>query len=171
MTGPNDPGVMTPSERIKLYRRRAGLTQEQAAQLKGCTVSAWRKWESGERQVTSLGDWIEIARILRVSDLYRLTGRPVGQLPDEPGEHETVPPIRTAMHAYIARLDEPADLAQLAGAVTFAWDTWHGSGARYSRTGPMLPDLIRDVRAAVAALDAGNRRDGYRVAAALYLLV
>ena len=48
-----EPG-MSPGDRIKLYRRRAGLTQEQAAQLKGCTVSAWRKWESGERQVTSI---------------------------------------------------------------------------------------------------------------------
>src|SRR5262249_10938761 len=80
---PIEPG-MTPAERIKLYRRRAGLTQEQAAQLKGCSVSTWRKWESGERQVNSLGDWVEVARILRIRDLYRLTGLPVAELPDEP---------------------------------------------------------------------------------------
>jgi transcriptional regulator with XRE-family HTH domain len=72
--------TMTPAQRIKLFRRRAGLTQEQAAQLKGCTVSGWRKWESGERQVNSLVDWIEIVRILRVRDLYKLTGLPVGNL-------------------------------------------------------------------------------------------
>jgi transcriptional regulator with XRE-family HTH domain len=170
MAVPND-STMTPAERIKLYRRRAGLTQEQAAQLKGCTVSAWRKWESGERQVTSLADWIEIARILRVRDLYKLTGLPVGELPDEPAEHETVPPIRTALVAYTRPLEGEPDLDRLARTVEFAWDTWHGSPNRYSRTGPMLPDLIAQVRSTVAALDRPARRDGHRVAMYLYLLV
>lgn len=162
---------MTPGERIKLYRRRTGLTQEQAAQLKGCTVSAWRKWESGERQVSALSDWIDIARILRVRDLYKLTGLPVGQLPDEPAEHETVPPIRAALHAYSPRLNAEPNLDTLAGAVEFAWGTWHGSPNRYSRTGPMLPDLIREVRGAVALLDGERRREAHRLAATLYLLV
>lgn len=163
-----EPG-MTPAERIKLFRRRAGLTQEQAAQLKGCTASAWRKWESGERQVTSLSDWIEIARILRVRDLYRLTGLPVGDLPDEPSEHETVGPIRLAMHAYVAREDAPVDLAALGRSIEFAWGTWHGSGQRYSRTGPMLPQLVREVRQAVSAAD--DRREALRRAADLWHLV
>jgi transcriptional regulator with XRE-family HTH domain len=171
MTAPNDTGAMTPAERIKLYRRRAGLTQEQAAQLKGCTVSAWRKWESGERQVTSLADWIEIARILRVRDLYKLTGLPVGELPDEPGEHETIPPIRTALHAYVRPLERAPNLARLGEAIEFGWNTWHGSPSRYSRTGPMLPDLIAETRATVAALDGPERREGHRVAVNLYLLV
>src|SRR5215510_14158271 len=78
-----EPGF-PPGERIRLYRRRIGLTQEQCAQLKGCTVSAWRKWESGERQVVAFADWIEIARILRVRDLYKLTGLPVSEIPEEP---------------------------------------------------------------------------------------
>lgn len=162
-----EPG-MSPGERIKLYRRRAGLTQEQAAQLKGCTVSAWRKWESGERQVNALGDWIEIARILRVRDLYRLTGLPVGQLPDEPAEHETVPPIRAALHSYAPRLDDEPDVGRLNTAITFAWDTWHGSRERYTRTGPMLPDLIHETRATVNTIGG---RDTHRAAASAYLLV
>src|SRR5262249_35120680 len=154
---------------IKLYRRRAGLTQERAAQLKGCSVSAWRKWESGERQVTSLGDWVEIARILRVRDLYRLTGLPVAELPDEPAEHETVPPIRAALHAYAPRLTDEPDLARLGRSIEFAWDTWHGSANRYSRTGPMLPGLILDTRATLAALDGDELRGAHRLAATLYL--
>ena len=162
---------MTPAERIKLFRRRAGLTQEQAAGLKGCTASGWRKWESGERQVTSLADWIEIARILRVRDIYRLTGLPVGHLPDEQPEHETVAPIRAALHAYAPRLDAEPDLDRLASAVRFAWDTWHGSGHRYSRTGPMLPGLITEVRATLAAVGVEQRRDAHRVAADGYRLV
>lgn len=165
-----EPG-MTPGQRIKLYRQRAGLTQEVAAQLKGCSLSAWRKWESGERQVLALHDWIEIARILRVKDLYRLTGLPMGQLPDEPAEHESVPPIREALHAYPAMLDEPADLGRMGAAVDFVWDIWHGSTNQYSRTGPMLPDLIRQVRAAASSADIPDRRDANRLLCMLYLLV
>lgn len=167
---PIEPG-MPPSERIRLFRRRAGLTQEQAAALKGCSVSLWRKWESGDRQVTSLGDWIEIARVLGVRDLYRLTGLPVAELPSDPAEDESVPPIRTALHSYTPRLAGPPDLDRLSRSVEFAWDTWHGSSQRYTRTGPMLPDLIRETRATVAVLDGPERRDGLRVAATMYLLV
>src|SRR6266542_1924952 len=112
MTTNIEPG-MTPAERIKLYRRRVGLTQEQAAQLKGCTVSAWRKWESGERQVTSLADWIEIARISRVNDLYKLTGLPLAHFPGAPAARGTLPTTRAAIHAYAPRLDGPVDLARL----------------------------------------------------------
>lgn len=165
-----EPG-MSPGERIKLFRRRAGLTQEQAAQLKGCTVSAWRKWESGERQVASLADWIEIARILRVKDLYRLTGLPVGDLPDAPAEHETIPPIRSALHEYAPQLDDEPDLERLNRSVQFAWDTWHSSASRYTRTGPMLPDLIRQTRVTLVSLDGPLLREAHRIAVSAYLLV
>lgn len=165
-----EPG-MTPGQRIKLFRTRAGLTQEVCAQLKGVSLSAWRKWESGERQVLALHDWIEIARILRVRDLFRLTGLPVGQLPDEPTEHESVPPIREALYEVVSRPAEPVDPARLRGSVEFAWEAWHGSPSRYSRTGPMLPELIRATRGAVAAFDDEQRRDAYRVLATMYQLV
>jgi len=165
-----EPG-MTPGQRIKLYRQRAAITQEVAAQLKGCTVSAWRKWESGERSVNSLGDWIDIARILKVRDLYRLTGLPVGSLPDEPAEHESVPPIRSALLAYSPSLDTEPDLPALTRSIAWAWDTWYGSGQRYTRTGPLLPELIRTTRATVATIDGAQRRDALRLAADLYLLV
>ncbi|MEO3924252.1 helix-turn-helix transcriptional regulator [Micromonosporaceae bacterium B7E4] len=166
-----EPGS-TPGQRIKLYRKRAGITQEVAAQIKGCTVSAWRKWESGERSVNSIGDWIDIARILKVRDLYRLTGLPVGQLPDEPGEHESVAPIRAALLAYAPSLDgaEP-DLDALSRSIAWGWDTWYGSGERYTRTGPLLAELIHITRATVAAVDGEQRRDALRLAAEVYLLV
>lgn len=163
---------MTPAQRIKLYRQRAGLTQEQAAQLKGCSVSGWRKWESGERQVTSLADWIDIARIVRVRELYRLTGLPVGDLPDTQAEHESVAPIRAALHTYRpAVLGGPPDLDRLAATVAFGWGSWHGSGQRYAATGPLLPSLVADVRAALAAVDEPDRRRAARIAVDAYMLV
>lgn len=168
---PSTASGMTPGQRIKLYRQRAGLTQEVAAQLKGVTVSAWRKWESGERSVNTLGDWIEIARILRVRDLYRLTGMPVGQLPDEQAEHEYIQPIRAAMHAYAPTLDGPVDVPGLRRSIRWAWDTWTTSPERYSRTAPLLADLILATRATLAVTSGDEHRDAERAAADLYLLV
>ncbi|NIL44012.1 helix-turn-helix transcriptional regulator [Salinispora arenicola] len=165
-----EPG-MTPGQRIKLYRRRAGLTQEVCAQLKGVTVSAWRKWESGERSVNTLSDWVDIARILRVRDLYRITGMPVGHLPDDPVDHELVKPLRAAIHAYGPPEIELMPLRELRTAVRLAWTTWHQSRQRYSYTGPSLPGLVQAVTAAVASTDGDSRRDALRISADLYLLV
>lgn len=42
---------MTPAE-IKAARKAANLTQQQAADLIGVTVQAWRHWEQGLRHIT-----------------------------------------------------------------------------------------------------------------------
>jgi transcriptional regulator with XRE-family HTH domain len=169
MTPSIEPG-MTPAERIKLYRRRAGLTQEQAAQLKGCTVSAWRKWESGERHVASFADWVEIARIVRVNDLYKLTGLPVGQMPDDPPEHPAIPAIRSALLSVRPNLDAQPDPARIGAAVDFAWHAWQTSPDNHTRVGTMLPDLLIEVRAASGS-DPAHRREVSRIAARLFFLL
>jgi transcriptional regulator with XRE-family HTH domain len=145
------------------------LTQEQCAQLKGCTVSAWRKWESGDRQVAAFSDWIEIARILRVSDLYRLTGLPVGDLPEKPDEHETVPAIRAAMVSFDPRLSGAPDVKRLDQAVETAWDVWQ-ERRPFTQIGTMLPGLITDVRATIPLVDGSERDSLLRTAAMLYFL-
>ena len=38
-------------EEIKSLRLEAGLTQQQAAELIYCSVGAWKKWESGDREM------------------------------------------------------------------------------------------------------------------------
>ncbi|HEU5475933.1 MAG TPA: helix-turn-helix transcriptional regulator [Actinophytocola sp.] len=160
---------LPPGERIRLYRRRIGLTQEQCAQLKGCTVSAWRKWESGERQVAAFSDWIEIARILRVRDLYKLTGLPVGELPEEPAGHETVPAIRAAMVSFDPRLTGPPDVERLGTAVRTAWGIWQ-ERRPFNQVGAMLPDLITEVRATIPVVDGPERASLLRSASMLYFL-
>jgi transcriptional regulator with XRE-family HTH domain len=160
---------LPPGERIRLYRRRLGLTQEQCAQLKGCTVSAWRKWESGERQVASFADWIEIARILRARDLYKLTGLPVGDLPEEPGEHETVPAIRAAMVSFNPRLTAEPDVGKLTAAVDTAWDIWQ-ERRPFRQIGMMLPGLITEARASIPLVDGPERDELLRTATMLYFL-
>jgi transcriptional regulator with XRE-family HTH domain len=163
-----EPGL-PPGERIRLYRRRIGLTQEQCAQLKGCTVSAWRKWESGERQVAAFSDWIEIARILRVRDLYKLTGLPVGELPEEPTEHDTVPAIRAAMVSFDPKLTEPPDVARLDKAVETAWDIWQ-ERRPFTQIGMLLPSLITEVRATIPLIDGPDRDSLLRTASMMYFL-
>lgn len=156
-------------ERIRLYRRRMGLTQEQCAQLKGCTVSAWRKWESGERQVASFSDWIEIARILRVRNLYKLTGLPVGEMPEEPGEHDTVPAIRAAMLSFNPQLTGEPNIRQLATAVETTWDIWQ-ERRPFQRVGMTLPGLITEARATIPLVDGPDRGELLRTVSTLYFL-
>ncbi|HKT00018.1 MAG TPA: helix-turn-helix transcriptional regulator, partial [Rugosimonospora sp.] len=161
---------LPPGERIRIYRRRLGLTQEQCAQLKGCTVSTWRKWESGERNVAALTDWVAIARILRVRDLYQLTGLPVNSLPDGPTEHPAVPAIRAAMHAYRPRLAGEPQVEALSRAVDSAWALWQ-ERRPYGYIGSLLPSLITDARATVPVVAGEDQRAVLRTTAMLYFLV
>jgi transcriptional regulator with XRE-family HTH domain len=161
---------LPPGERIRICRRRLGLTQEQCAQLKGCTVSTWRKWESGERNVTALADWVAIARILRVHDLYQLTGLPVNSLPDGPTEHPAVPAIRAAMLAYVARPAGEPQAEALARAVDGAWALWQ-ERRPYGYIGSLLPSLITEVRGTVPVVSGEDQRAVLRTTAMLYFLV
>jgi transcriptional regulator with XRE-family HTH domain len=146
-----------------------GLTQEQCAQLKGCTVSAWRKWESGERQVVAFSDWMEIARILRVRDLYKLTGLPVDELPERSAEHDTVPAIRASMVSFSPKLTGAPDVTRLGDAVRTVWDIWQ-ERRPFGQVGSMLPALIDEVRATIPVVDEAERDTLLRTASMLYFL-
>jgi transcriptional regulator with XRE-family HTH domain len=161
---------LEPGERIRLFRRRAGLTQEQCAQLKGCTVSAWRKWESGGRHVSAFADWVEIARILGVRDVYKLTGLPAGELPQPPADHEAVPAIRAALFTFDPGLPGPPDLDRLAAAVDRTWTVWQEHRS-YAEVGALLPALVTELRATVAQVDGTQRDRAVRIAVLLYFLV
>jgi transcriptional regulator with XRE-family HTH domain len=166
----HDGTGLAPGERIRLFRRRAGLTQEQCAQLKGCTVSAWRKWESGGRQVTAFADWVEIARILGVRDVYKLTGLPAGELPQPPADHEAVPAIRAALFTVNPDLPGPPDVDRLAAAVDRAWTVWQERRS-YAEIGALLPALVAELRVTVARVDGAQRERAVRIAVMLYFLV
>lgn len=165
-----DGSRLAPGERIRLFRRRAGLTQEQCAQLKGCTVSAWRKWESGDRQVSAFADWVEIARILGVRDVYKLTGLPAGELPQPPVDHEAVPAIRAALFTFAPDPPRPPDVDRLAAAVDRTWSVWQERRS-FTEVGALLPALVTEVRATIARLDHPEWEQAVRIAALLYFLV
>jgi len=163
------PG-MSQGERIKALRERAGLTQEQAAGLLGKSVSLWRKYERDERRPRSFSDWMEIASILGVRDMSLLIGRSVTARPDEPREHESVHPIRSALTAWRPAGD-PVPGRELSSAVSTLWDLWHASSPwRYARVGGELPGMIRLLRATLAGAEADQRRAALRASSMLYQL-
>lgn len=49
--GPKGPASNPPPEEIKAARAAAKLTQAEAATLVYSTLSAWQRWEQGERRM------------------------------------------------------------------------------------------------------------------------
>lgn len=161
---------MTPGERIKTLREAAGLTQEAAAGLAGKSVSTWRKYERDERRPRAFVDWLEIARVLRVRDVSLLIGRPITARPEEPAEHETVQPIRTALTEWRPSPTEPVDVVALADSLDGLWQAWQSSPWRYSQVGGELPGMIRLVRATLGAAELDQRRAALQSGSLLYQL-
>ena len=157
--------------RMRLHRRRADLTQEEAAGLAGVSLSLWRKWEQGTRAVDSFAHLVNIAEALRVADLRELTGLPMAMSPGGEPRHESVGPLRAvlARHPVLLPAAEPPNVDRLATRVQAAWQAAQDSSPwRYAHTGAVLPELIADVEVAVRA--GVDRRRAARLAGAVYLL-
>jgi hypothetical protein len=110
-----------------------------------------------------------IARILRVRDLYKLTGLPVGELPEKSAEHDTVPAIREAMVSFNPKLDGEPDVERLDAEVETAWDVWQ-ERRPFTQLGSTLPGLITEVRATIPVVEGTERDSLLRTASMLYFL-
>jgi transcriptional regulator with XRE-family HTH domain len=107
-------------ERIKLYRRRRGLSQPRLAQLIGRSESWLSQVERGVRSVDRFSTIIELARVLRVQ-VVDLTGRPLSLAPNGGAHFEAVdgrPPTAWPMPA---RSATPAAKAATTTAATPPW--------------------------------------------------
>jgi transcriptional regulator with XRE-family HTH domain len=168
------PDDLAMSDRIQLWRNRAGLTQEEAAGLAGVSLSLWRKWESGARAVARFGQLVDIAQALRVDDLRELTGQPYALGPGGQPRHEAVGPLRAALarHPALSRPSEPPDLDRLEARVRRAWSAAQAASPwRYAETGAVLPDLVLDVEAAMRGYtDRPDHDRAVRAAGGVYLL-
>jgi transcriptional regulator with XRE-family HTH domain len=168
------PDDLAMSDRIQLWRNRAGLTQEEAAGLAGVSLSLWRKWESGARAVARFGQLVDIAQALRVDDLRELTGQPYALGPGGQPRHEAVGPLRAALarHPALSRPTEPPDLDRLETRVHRAWSAAQAASPwRYAETGAVLPDLVLDVEAAMRGYtDRPDHDRAVRAAGEVYLL-
>lgn len=169
MTTDQELAAASPGKRIEIHRKSHGMTQQQCAALVGVSMSTWRKWEYNDR-LPSIYQWGEIARILRVTDLYKLTGVAHAIAADDPVEHRTVRPILNAMLG----LPEPAlriEAERYPAAVRDIWRYWQGTGVdRHDNVGVNLPMLILSGEDAVRATTGEEQRDVRAALASTYQL-
>jgi transcriptional regulator with XRE-family HTH domain len=161
------------SERIRMLRRRRGLTQEEAAGLAGVSVSLWRKWESGARAVGRFRQLMAIARALRVTDLRDLTGQPLAATPRGHPRHEAADAVRLALvrHQGLLAPVDPPDLDRLERGIEQAYDAAHSPGPwRYAHVGAVLPDLIATGDRAIRRYDGAELARAVRPTVMIYML-
>ena len=161
-------------ERIRLYRRRRGLSQPRLAQLIGRSESWLSQVERGVRSVDRFSTIIELARVLRVQ-VVDLTGRPLSLAPNGGAHFEAVDALRRALMSYSAipaALDmgeEPGrrpDLSRLRRTVVMANELYQAGS--YSGAGELLPGAIADAQEASRELRGDDRQAAFRVLAETY---
>lgn len=160
-------------ERIRVYRRRRGLSQPVLAQLVGRSESWLSQVERGLRTVDKLSVITELARVLRVSpaDL-------IGHMPDrtsKPARFAALGRIRSALLEYKAipaLLDPaapphpPSDAAARRRQIDEVNRLYQAG--RYSATGQQLPHLIASAHISVTAATGNERRIAERLLAETY---
>ena len=148
-------------ERIRLYRRRRGISQRNLAELVGRSESWLSHVERGLLAVENLGVLIRLADMLRV-DVRTLTGSPFYLAPDGGVELQEVEAVRTALAKYteIEAMLNPnrsapprRGLDELAADVDAAWRLRQAS--RYGDLCRCLPNLL-----GVGFIDADGRAGG-----------
>lgn len=155
--------------RIRRLRKRAGLTQAEFGRLMGRSQA----WVSGVELNTIPLDSIALintaARVLRV-DPGDITGQPqVLASPLTERAHAAVHRIRRVMQRWDLCPDWPVDprpIEQLGPAVAAL--TALRRRARYADLGEQVPDVLRELHAAVHAADGAERERGYALLAMAY---
>jgi transcriptional regulator with XRE-family HTH domain len=158
-------------QRIASHRARRGLTQEELAGLVGISLSMMKKIESGDRLVTRFSQLVLFAQALRIKDLRELTGVPLPLMPDGRRGHQSAEAVSSTLMDRAPATDARPDLGELAQGIEQAWQTWQEPSAfRYDAVGQRLPELIRQIQAAVTRLEDTERREALRLASILYQL-
>ncbi|GAA1707592.1 helix-turn-helix transcriptional regulator [Fodinicola feengrottensis] len=137
-------------ERIRIYRRRRGLSQRELAELAGRSESWLSQVERGIRSVDRLSVLVDIAKILK-TDVETLSGRRMEFAPNGDPELDGMERVREALSAYPALLGSGpvvADLADLDQLTVEAHRRYQA--ADYGSAARILPSLITTIDSAVA---------------------
>lgn len=141
----NEP---TFGHRLRAHRERAGKSRAVLAGLVGKSPEWVKAVESGRILTPRLPMLYRLAEVLGLDDIAALTGGqavPMASLTRS--THAGLEAVRAAMVRFNVPGDPP-ELDSLAVRVTQAWAAWHTAGDHRSAVAPLLPDLIRDCRAA-----------------------
>ncbi|MEA2588391.1 MAG: hypothetical protein QOH66_1318 [Actinomycetota bacterium] len=169
---------MSIGQRIALYRRLRGLTQEGLAMRLHRSKSWVTKVERGERPIDSVTALLQVSKALGV-EVQKLTGRPY--FPEPGGRSveraEGLSALRRVLMRYDAIhgvthgwSDEPADLGELSVEARGARDLYETSTSNFSAVVPFLPGLIDRAQLAAREAKGQERADAYHVLADLYRL-
>lgn len=159
MSGPT--AAMTPGERIRHYRDRAGLTRPVLGGLVGRSAEWVKAIESGRLLPPRLPMLIRIAQVLGVRDLADLTGGPaLGVATYAKTAHDALPAVAEALTAYQLGQapEQPLTAAELAAQVRQAWELWHGAREQRTAVAAILPGLLTGAQRAARAASGQERR-------------
>lgn len=170
----SDTGALIPvGEKLKFYREASGRTKVGVAALAGISVDYLHAIEKGSRTPT-------VPVLYRLASVLRVR---VAALLSEPDFEQADPasPWAGGLAAAMIEVSAPAadepdpDLDALRDRLQSLHATWQQSPNRYSDTLPLLPDLVRDIIATTRMFrlpaDAERRREAFRLASDLMLLV
>ncbi|MBV9648711.1 MAG: helix-turn-helix domain-containing protein [Pseudonocardiales bacterium] len=136
-------------ERIRIYRRRRGLSQRELAGLVDRSESWLSQVERGVRSVDRLSVLIDIARVLKTS-VETLAGQPFDLAPNGAPELSGLGAIRTALSAYPGLGLSPPPTGNLDDVARMAAEAHiRYQAADYGAAATILPRLITNIDAYV----------------------
>lgn len=156
-------------ERIRVYRRRRGLSQRQLAGLVQRSESWLSQVERGIRSVDKLSVLIDIAKILHVK-VETLSGQPFSLAPNGEPELDGMAAIQEALSSYPGlgvTTPPPArlhDIERLTTEVHLRYQS-----ADYSAATRILPSLIKSVDGLVAESRGDERRRALELQSSVYV--
>lgn len=156
-------------ERIRLHRRRRGLSQQQLAGLVQRSESWLSQVERGIRSVDKLSVLIDIATILHVK-VETLSGLPFSLAPNGEPELDGMGAIQSALGSYPGlgvTTPTPAPMHDIERLITEVHLRYQS--ADYSAATQILPSLIKSVDGLVAESRGEDRRRALELQSSVYV--
>jgi hypothetical protein len=163
---------LTTGQRVRHFRKRAGLTQGEAGDLMNPKRSQqwWSDVEKGTIELDSIALVNSVARVVAVHQ-SDLTGQPyrIGKTPSEDRGHAGISEIRRQ----IERHDLPAEwngpvrgVAELAAAVAVCSDM--RQNALYAKLSEEISPVMAELHAATELYEGDEKLEAYRLRAIAY---
>ncbi len=165
----DDNEGMSTGQRVRYFRRRAGMTRPVLGGLVGRSAEWVKAVETDRLSTPRLPLLVRLAEVLEVDDLARLTGEQrLTTATYTRGAHDALPTVARALATYPVLTSGviPVAAADLAERVTQAWGLWHGT----KRHRTAIAGLLQEAQTATRLLDGTERRSALHSLAQTYHL-